>query len=293
MRSIRIVTAVMLIAAIGAGCSKRESRRARAAREAAVQAEAVKSQRESPAPVRAGEQAVAPPAKHTVPVSTSFADGEAAFKAKNYKEATAIFEAYVDRKPGNGWGHYMLGLSAWKSGDFPKAENAFDRALSIDPEHVKSLVNSARLFVDQKRQDDAIARLKRASEVDPESAEVHRLLASTYREQGKHEEAIEAYRRAIDLNEADAWSMNHLGLLLIETKRADQALPLLAQAVELRNRVAEFHNNLGLALEAVGSFAAAVEAYSDALLVDPRYEMAKQNLARVEAAALKVGTEVK
>jgi tetratricopeptide (TPR) repeat protein len=292
MRSIRIVTAVLLIAALGGvGCSKRESRRAKAAREAVAQAEAVKAQRESPAPVRTGAEASVPSTKPSVAVAASFADGEAAFRAKNYKEATAIFEAYVDRKPGNGWGYYMLGLSAWKSGDFPKAEKAFGQALSIDPQHVKSLVNSARLFIDQKRPDDAIERLTRATEIDPESAEVYRLLAHTYRDQGKTDEAIEAYRRVIDLNERDTWSMNSLGLLLLETKRADEALPLLTQAVELRQHVAEFRNNLGMALEQTGNLQAAVQAYRDALLVDPRYEAAKQNLARVEA--VKGGMEVK
>lgn len=291
MKSIRIFTAVLLIAALGGvGCSKRESRRSKAAREAAARAEAVTSQRESPAPVRIGVEGSVPPATPSITVSASFADGEAAFQARNYKEATTIFEAYVDRRPGNGWGYYMLGLSAWKSGDFPKAEKAFGQALSIDQNHVKSLVNSARLYIDQKRQDDAIERLTRASEIDPESAEVYRLLAHTYRDQGKTDEAIEAYRRVLDLNERDAWSMNSLGLLLLEAKRADEALPLLTQAVELRQHVAEFRNNLGLALEQTGNTQAAAEAYRDALLVDRRYETAKQNLARVGAVK---GGEVK
>ena len=292
MRSIRIVTAILLSAAVGvAGCSKRESRRAKAAGEATAQAEPAKPSRESQAAVRVGDEGFIPPATPSVTVSASFTDGEAAFHAKNYKEAATIFEAYVDRKPGNGWGYYMLGLSAWKSGDFPKAEKAFEQALSLDPQHVKSLVNSARLFIDQKRSDDAIERLTRAAQIDPESAEVHRLRARTYREQGKIDEAVDAYRQAIDLNEGDVWSLNNLGLLLLETKRADEAVPLLTQAVELRKNVAEFHNNLGMALEHTGSFRAAAEAYGDALLVDPGYEKAKQNLARV--AAVKAGTEVK
>ena len=76
----------------------------------------------------------------------SFADGQAAYQAKKYSEATAIFEAYTERRPGNAWGYYMLGLSAWKSGDFAKSEQAFDKALSIDPRHVKSLVNLSRVL---------------------------------------------------------------------------------------------------------------------------------------------------
>ena len=77
--------------------------------------------------------------------------------------------------------------------------------------------------------------------------------------------------------------MNNLGLLLLETKRADEAVQLLAGAVELRKDVPEFHNNLGMALELTGRFTAAATSYNDALTVNPNYDKAKQNLARVEA----------
>ena len=213
----------------------------------------------------------------------SFADGEAAYHAKKYDEATTIFGAFTEQRPDHAWGHYMLGLSAWKSGDFATSEKAFDKALSLDPRHVKSLVNSSRLFIDQKRHEDAIDRLTRATELDPESLEVSRLLARTYVAQGKTDEAIEAYRRVIELHDNDAWSLNNLGLLLLEAQKADEALPLFAKAAELRKDVPAFHNNLGMALEHTGRFTAAATAYSGALAADPGYEKAKLNLTRVEA----------
>ena len=216
-------------------------------------------------------------------ITGSFAEGEEAYRARKYADATAIFESYTERRPANPWGHYMLGLSAWKSGDLLKSEQAFGKVLSIDPHHVKSLVNLSRVFIDQKRHDEAVDRLTRASEIEPESAEVHRLLGRTYHTQRKTDEAVAAYRQAIDLDERDAWSMNNLGLLLLETRRADEALPLLTSAVELRKNVPEFHNNLGMALEHTGRFKAAATAYGEALTIDPHYEKAKQNLARVEA----------
>jgi Flp pilus assembly protein TadD len=145
------------------------------------------------------------------------------------------------------------------------------------------------VFIEQKRHEDAIDRLTRAAEIDPDSVEVHRLLGRTYHTQGQVDEAIEAYRHALELNERDVWSMNNLGLLLLEAKHAEEALPLFAKAVELRKEVPEFHNNLGMALEHTGRFKAAAIAYSGALTADPRYDKAKQNLARVEA--MKTGPE--
>jgi tetratricopeptide (TPR) repeat protein len=219
--------------------------------------------------------------KITTPAS--FDAGQAAYQAKKYSDATAIFDRYTTERPANAWGHYMLGLSAWKSGDLAKSEQAFEKALSIDPQHVKSLVNLSRVFIEQKRYDDAVARLSTAAEIDPESTEIYRLLGRAYYTQGKTDDAVSAYRRAIELNELDAWSMNNLGLVLLETGRADESLPLLTKATELRPEVPVFHNNLGMALEHTGRFTAAAAAYKAALAADPGYEKAKRNLARVEA----------
>jgi tetratricopeptide (TPR) repeat protein len=281
MRNGRYVTTVMMLAALAAvGCSNDKTSEAKSETTGTAVKPVVKQQ-SLPVTGTDDEEFVAGAVKDTP--ATSFADGEAAYHAKKYDEATAIFGAYTERRPDNAWGHYMLGLSAWKSGDFATSEKAFDKALSLDPRHVKSLVNSSRLFIDQKRHEDATDRLTRAAELDPESLEVSRLLARTYVAQDKTDEAIEAYRRVIELHDNDAWSLNNLGLLLLEAQKADDALPLFAKATELRKDVAAFHNNFGMALEHTGRFTAAAAAYSGALAADPGYEKAKLNLARVEA----------
>jgi len=216
-------------------------------------------------------------------VNVSFASAESLYQQRHYADATTAFRGYTERRPDNPWGHYMLGLSAWKGGDLAKSEEAFEKALSIDPHHVKSLVNLSRVLIEQKRYDDALEKLTRAADVDPESTEVHRLIGRSYVAQGKTDEAIDAYRRAIEVNELDVWSMNNLGLLLIEKQRADEAVPLLTRAVEVRSSVPVFHNNLGMALEHIGDLTGAATAYKGALAADPGYDKAKRNLARVEA----------
>jgi tetratricopeptide (TPR) repeat protein len=212
----------------------------------------------------------------------SFSDGEAAYRARKYEEALTIFDAYVLRHPSNAWGHYMLALSAWKHGDYAKSEQAFAKALSIDPGHIKSRVNLSRVLIDLNRHAEAIELLTRAADIDPESREVHRLLGRTYHALGQTDDAVQAYRHALELNERDAWSLNDLALVLLDANRPDEALPLLIQAVEVRKGVAEFHNHLGLALERTGHLNAAAAAYDTALRVDPAYDAAKQNLARLD-----------
>ena len=281
MRYGRHVTTAMMLAALAAvGCSKSDETSEAKTGATGTAVKPIVKQESLPTTGKDDEEFGT---TKTLTAATSFADGEAAYHAKKYDEAAAIFGSFTEQRPDHAWGHYMLGLSAWKSGDFATSEKAFDTALSLDPRHVKSLVNSSRLFIDQKRHEEAIDRLNRAAELDPESLEVSRLLARTYVAQGKTEEAIEAYRRVIELHDNDAWSLNNLGLLLLEAQKADEALPLFAKATELRRDVAAFHNNFGMALEHTGRFKAAAAAYTGALAADPGYEKAKLNLERVEA----------
>ena len=281
MRLTRHVTAVLLLAAMAAvGCSKRGEAKADSAD--AEKPKPVATAGESVVPKPAGDEGLDAVLPASAPPPT-FADGKAAYGARNYSEAAAIFEGYTERRPDNAWGQYMLGLSAWKSGDLAKAERALEAALRLDPKHVKSLVNLSRVLIEQKRSDEALEKLTRAADIDPQSTEVQRLLGRTHLAQGRTDEAEDAYRRAIEVNELDAWSMNNLGLLLLESGRVDEAMPLFARAVELRNEVPAFHNNLGMALEHLGRYTDAATAYSGALTADPGYEKAQKNLSRVEA----------
>jgi tetratricopeptide (TPR) repeat protein len=285
MKRTRQVAAALVIAVFGVdACSKSED--AKSPQPKSSEPAQTKPVTPMPTPTSVTAQAIddeGPVAIPTPKSTGSFADGEAAYRARKYADAVAIFEGYTERRPNNAWGHYMLALSAWKHGDLTKSELSFEKALSIDPHHTKSLVNLSRVFIDQKRYDEATDRLTRASEIEPESSDIFRLLGRTYAALNKTDDAVEAYRRAIELDERDVWSMNNLGLLLLESKRADEALPFLAGAVELRKDVPEFHNNLGMALEHTGSFQAAAVAYTNALVADPGYEKAKLNLARIEA----------
>lgn len=276
------VTALLLLAAFTAvGCSKPfEDTKTKAQQPASAQPKLVATP-EAVDPEDEEGSGGTVPTRSAGPVS--FADGDAAYRAKNYGEAVTIFEQYTERRPNNAWGHFMLGLSAWKAGDLPKAEAAFDAALTIDPNHFKSLVNLSRVLIDQRRFDDALVHLTHAGEVDASSVDVQRLLGRVYAAQHKTDAAVNAYRRAIALDAGDVWSMNNLGLLYLEHERAEDALPLLARAVLLKKDVPEFQNNLGMALEHTGRFGAAAAAYRDALTADPGYGKAQQNLARVEA----------
>jgi tetratricopeptide (TPR) repeat protein len=213
--------------------------------------------------------------------SISYADAETAFRRGRYGEATDLFAAYAGSHPDNAWGHYMYGLAAWKSGEHERAMEGFDQALRLDPDHRKSLLNSARVLLETSRPQEALTRIERALSLEPLSNDGLRLLGRARYELAEVPEAIDAYQRALAIDERDVWSMNNLGLIYIQQGRSDEAVPPLARAVELRDNAPVFLNNLGTALEGSGHIAAARRAYAAALEADTSYTKASASLVRL------------
>jgi len=278
MRGNQRITTALLVAVAATACSRNnETQQSKAAEpQFSAKVTTVAMMKDTPKEVPAIHETIARPS------SGSFSDGEAAYAAGKYGDAVKLFDQYTEQKPKNPWGHYMLGLSAWKAGDFEKSEKSFNEALRLEPDHFKSLLHLSRLMIDQKRYEDALVRLTHAGELGPQSADVQRLLARAYSGYGKTDEAVAAYRRTIELDTRDAWAMNNLGFLLIEKERYDEALPVLQKAVSLQKSVAVFHNNLGMALEHTGNIKGAAAEYRTALIVESGYEKAKENLTRIE-----------
>ena len=229
--------------------------------------------------------APAPGVSASAPAVVTYDDAEAAYTAGRYNDAVVMFSAYTDRKPENVWGEYMLGLSSWKAGDPERAVEAFDRALTIDSTHQKSLLNSSRVLIELKRPEEALDRIASVLAADSLHNEALRLQARAYHNQGDTEAAIKGYLSALRADERDVWSLNNLGLIYLEMGDAERALPPLARAVELRDNAPVFRNNLGIALERTGHPAAARDQYQAALEVDSTYKKAAVSLERITPIA--------
>ena len=214
------------------------------------------------------------------PVTFEIADS--AYRERRYDDATVLFKTYTAGRPSNAWGFYMLGLSAWKSGDREQAESAFVQALSIDSTHVKSHLNLSRVLLEEGKPDSALEHIEQAIALDSTSSEPLRLQGRVFEVQGKTDDAIVAYQHAIAKNDSDTWAMNNLGVLYMQVQRFEDAIGPLARANELEDKVAAFRNNLGMALELTGRYTDAVEQYRAALAIEGTYGKAVSNLQRVE-----------
>ncbi|UCG86360.1 MAG: tetratricopeptide repeat protein [Gemmatimonadota bacterium] len=281
-RTGRLAVAVLLgLAIFGLGCDIPIGDRSEPAVQETPRREAVQPASWVAPPVEQPEPPEPADVPQFDPAAVTYQEAEAAYFERRYVDAVDMFTAYIEREGDNAWGQYMLGLSALKAGFLERSEAAFNRALELDPNHVKSMHNLSRVLLETERTAEALAQLEVALDIDPASDAGYRLRGIAYLDLGRDDDAIDSFREAISVNAEDSWSMNNLGLALIRQGLFEEALYPLARATELRSDVAVFHNNLGVALERTGHFTAAAEAYAAALEQDDGYEKASVSLARV------------
>ena len=234
-------------------------------------------------PLPAVETTTEAPIVKPRPVNVKYEDAASIFRKGRYPEAVEQFTVYVEENPENGFGHYMLGLSAWKIGDHVTAAQALNKAVELDSSSVKTRTNLARVLLEQGNAADALPHIQVAVELEPESHEIWRVLGNTHAQLGDSEAALFAFRQALLRNRNDAWTMNNYGLLLIRLGRYEDALGPLARAVELKPESPTFQNNLGIAYENSGWLDGARKSFTAALEADSTYSKAKVSLERVQS----------
>lgn len=132
--------------------------------------------------------------------------------------------------------------------------------------------------------EQAIECYRRSLEAAP-SSEAHTFLGWAFSHQGDLDTAIEECFKAIEADPAFGNPYNDIGAYYIQLKRYDEAIPWLERAMEAeRYESYHFpHLNLGRVYLKKGMFFEAIRAFEKAIEIEPRYEMARMELAKLRA----------
>ena len=157
------------------------------------------------------------------------------FETGKVDESEKICEQLLQIEPANENALYLLGLIAFRRGNYQKAENLVLQAIVINRN----------------------------------IAEFHNTLGTIYKAQGKSESAEKCFRKALELRPRYAASLANLGSLLIIRGKQHEAVDAYRKAIELEPDQPEFHHILGLLLTAIAKPEQGIEHYQKALLLKP------------------------
>ena len=148
-------------------------------------------------------------------------EGVAFHQRGQLSEAKARYESILKQRPDHFDALHLLGVIAWQTKDFPKAEQLIGKAININPDNAAAHSNLGNVL--------------------------HGLM--------RLDEALGSYDRAITLNPLHVEAYNNRGIVLKDLKRLNEALASYDRAIELRPNYPEARANRDAALELFAAFA--------------------------------------
>lgn len=99
---------------------------------------------------------------------------------RHYDDAQRVLEEGVRRQPNSGLGHFLLGSVYGRVGKLSEAERALHNAIQFDPTLANAHLELVNLYLNQKRNPEAIAELKsflKSFPVDPLAPQARHVLS--------------------------------------------------------------------------------------------------------------------
>lgn len=138
--------------------------------------------------------------------------GVAYLEQYQYLEALKVFEELAARFPKWEAAHVNRGIAAWNLQDkyFKVAEEAFQRALELNPRSPHALLSLAVLYNYTERWDQALDLAQRVVQIDPYDPHSQYQLGVFLADKGRMEEARAALERAVKLQPSFASALYRL-----------------------------------------------------------------------------------
>lgn len=149
--------------------------------------------------------------------------------------------------------------------------------ISRDQHVAEAYYNRAILFMNEKRNDEAVKDFNRVIELEPGYANSYNGRGVILTGEKRNSEAVSQFNKAIELNPNYADAYNNRGFALMNDKRMDEAMRDFNKAIELKEGYAEGYYNRGTAFVNQGKADEAIRDFTKAIELNPAYTEAFNN----------------
>ncbi len=194
----------------------------------------------------------------------------ALIQGQQYDQAISEARRVISNDPKSSKAHALLGFALESLGKLSPAQEAYRKAVELNPAFVMPRLQLGVLYGKQKRHKDCIAMLEAVRgqiEDDPE--------ALFYLSQAYFEEGVGLEQQ----HPVDGGTLLSIGNLLLAREELEPAARILGKAAAIKADSFLAHYGLGVALYQLGRYDSAVKALDRALIIDPNSGKAQQVLA--------------
>ena len=213
------------------------------------------------------------------------------------EEALAASHIALELRPDWADAHNTHGTALFALDRLDEAGDSFRRALELDPDHKRALLNMAATRRRQGRVVDSVRWYRKVLNVDSKLAAAHVGLGSALSLLGQHEASAAALSQAVSLR-PDTLPITAFYLLadvLRRLQRYEEAMERYRDVLEIDPDYAPAHEGIGRVLLQLGRYGEAVESLARSVSLEPKSPAAVDRhvamgrafveLGRTEAAA--------
>ena len=202
---------------------------------------------------------------------------------QQHSAALRLVDAWQNDFPEDARPHFLEGVIEKSLFNHKEAEEAYRKALEIDPEYYQAALDIADVLLTLKDTERAIQYLKMA-EKDPEfRVDSYTAQAHCLRMLGRDEQAEEILRVVIGEYPEHMAASIELGRILVETNRPKEGIEILEPILERDPRNTDARHMLAMGLRSLGELNKAQEHFD-------YVEEVKENLADANQIAQRIGS---
>jgi tetratricopeptide (TPR) repeat protein len=218
--------------------------------------------------------------KNDLSSSPELQRGIALAQKGDFKKAEEAFEQAVTLHPRDARALTALGQVQEQLGKLPESIKIFRKVIELDPRSADAHENLGIALGDQSDLAAALNESSVAIRLAPSSASAHFLRGRLLGDLGKHEEARPEFRKALDIAPEYAQALYYWAALEGDEHNIVMQGNLLKRYLRLRPDQATAFDQLGHVLEEEHRESEAVVAWRRAIALNPQYSEATYSIAR-------------
>ena len=167
------------------------------------------------------------------------------------------------------------------AGQLQQAEQLYNKVLAAQPHFHAAWFQLGVMASGVGKMQMAAELIAKASELRPVEFAYHRALCEIYRRLQHLDKAMHHGLQATMHAPNDADSFYNYGLALADAKKFDAAIEAYSKAIAINPRYGLAYNNLGSAYENMDDEGAAYDAYKKAVDINPKHSEAQHNIGAI------------
>lgn len=225
----------------------------------------------------------------------------------DYVEANKYFTRALEAWPRYSFLHINMGILKAATGDNTSAETFFKNGVEYGPNYPDAYFFYGRFLVSQSRHNEAIVLLTKAIELSPAHIGACNFLMNEYNETEQWDKLAQLATNTLIINPGNAIALSYLNsskdkkgkiqlaedeiktqptpekylnlsLLYYQAEKYQECIRSANEAIKLKKDYYEAYNNIGSAYNMLKQWDNAIAAFNEALNINPKSDLAKNNL---------------